>query len=820
MEYQRALASAVGGKAILFVGAGFSRGATAVSRDTLPSGRELAKILCIDAGVPLTEDLKLATSRYLKKKNSDDLVDRLRDLFTIQSVTEEHRSLAAIPWRSIYTTNYDNVLERAAAERSKRLTPLTLNKDPRAYKRTENTVLHINGYVDELTVDALNNSFKLTNASYLTQQFRESIWSDVFIRDMQAAQAIFFVGYSLYDIDIQELIFSDDRLRDKTFFIQRDGMNQQELDDSDLNDFGTIVPIGLGKFASDLASVDPSAVGVSGDLILTSFDEMKVVGANAAALRDEDVTSLLLRGQVKEDLVIDRVLSNSRVDYALSREIEGEMAGALSKSENIVIHGDLANGKSMLLRILGAHLLSRGYRVFWLHDEAYDCLEEIEQIIGVEGPVALVFDNYPRKLKLITHANIKRKADTRILLSARTMDHEASEEDLYFSRAMINLQRTAEFNINKLTPLDLDSLASFFERYGLWGEKAKLKHDAKIRYLQKDCNSELHGALLGLLDSPQIREKFNPLFNEVRNSKAFAKSIIAAFSLNMINVNSPTFHMIAAMTGDSSIFNPAFKNSESAKQLFNSQRGIITPKSSVLAEYALKHFPDVSMLVNSLVEICVCTRKKAEASELYWDIYRALASFKHIQKMLPDVGKRDALISFYEGLRSIDIERKNPHFWLQYAIARLSYADAKDLELAKQCLDTALSLADARPNYTITDIQTQYARYHLEYAINVASDANSAFSEFKKGHELLLGITAKEKYKREPFRPARLYEQIYKKFQKYLVEDQKIFLLGACDNILENIRKLPPRTAEDKAVVATRENLEAMRKAIHVAINA
>lgn len=68
VEYQRALASAVGGKAILFVGAGFSRGATAVSRDALPSGRELAKILCIDAGVPLTEDLKLATSRYLKKK--------------------------------------------------------------------------------------------------------------------------------------------------------------------------------------------------------------------------------------------------------------------------------------------------------------------------------------------------------------------------------------------------------------------------------------------------------------------------------------------------------------------------------------------------------------------------------------------------------------------------------------------------------------------------------------------------------------------------------------------------------------------------------
>ncbi|WP_322007445.1 SIR2 family protein [Paraburkholderia tropica] len=819
MEYQRALASAMSGKAILFVGAGFSSGATAVSRDPLPNGKKLAKLLCEEAQVPSTDDLKLATNRYLRKKSPEDLVERLRDLFTIQSVTEEHRSLAAIPWRSIYTTNYDNVLERAAAEKSKRLTPLTLNRDPRSFRKAENTVLHINGYIDDLTTDTLNSSFKLTNTSYLTQQFRESVWSDVFIRDMQAAQAIFFVGYSLYDIDIQEIIFSDERLREKTFFIQWAGMPQEDLDDSDLNEFGTVLPIGLSKFANDLAEVDPSAIGASGELILTSFDEMKIVDVNIETLRDEDVTSLLLRGQVKDNLVIDRVLGNARTDYVFSREIEKEMVEDLPKSDNIVIHGDLANGKSMLLRVLSAQLLTQGYRVFWLRDEAYDCLEEIEQIINIDDPVAFVFDNYSRKLKLITHANIKRKATTRILLSARTMDHEASEEDLYFSRAMINLQKTIEFNINKLTPVDLKSLASFFERYGLWGERAKMKLDGKLRYLQRDCNSELHGALLGLLDSPQIRDRFNPIFNEAKKSKAFAKNIIAAFSLNMINVNAPTFHMIAAMTGDSSIFNPAFKNSEFAKQLFNNQRGIITPKSSVLAEYALKNFPDVSMLVSSLVEICISTRKKAEASELYWDIYRALASFRHIQKMLPDSGKRDALIAFYEGLRSIDIERKNPHFWLQYAIARLSYADAKDLELAKQCLDTALSLAKERPNYTITDIQTQYARYHLEYAINVASAVDVAFSEFKKGHELLLEITGKEKYKREPFRPARLYEQVYKRFQKNLTSDQKQFALTACDNILENIKKLPPRTAEDKAVVATRESLDAMRKALRIVLN-
>ena len=68
MEYERALASAMSGKAILFVGAGFSRGAIAVTGDSLPDGRGLARLLCSDADALVTDDLKVATNRYLRKK--------------------------------------------------------------------------------------------------------------------------------------------------------------------------------------------------------------------------------------------------------------------------------------------------------------------------------------------------------------------------------------------------------------------------------------------------------------------------------------------------------------------------------------------------------------------------------------------------------------------------------------------------------------------------------------------------------------------------------------------------------------------------------
>lgn len=814
MGYARAVATARNGKAILFTGAGFSTGAVSLDGKPFPTGRVLARELCADAGVPTSEDLKQASARYLKTRSSAELIERLQTTFTVKSVEDSHRAIALIPWKTVYTTNYDNVLERAASEGGKKFVPITLDRDPREFRKAKDTVLHINGYIDSLNVSSLSSSFKLTNTSYLTQQFRESVWSEVFIREIQAAQAVFFVGYSLYDIDIQEILFADEALRQKTFFIQPSDIDPEELKYSELNDFGTIMPIGLEKFVADLQNVDPLSISTDNSLILTGFEEVLFDGREPLKVRDTDVFSLLLKGEVSNEMLLDQVSSGTPTNYTFAREIVTRFEENIEGNINFLAIGDLGNGKTILLRTLSAKLLFKGCRVFWLKDESYDCFDELEQILALDTPVVLVFDNYTRKMKLIAHANQKRNNAAIFLLSARTQAHEVSEEELYYANVRLDLKKTVELDVNKLSPDDLDELSRYFETYGLWGTKANLHQDRKIRYLKHDCNSEIHGALLGLLGSPQIQSRFSSLFEEIQNSKQLTRTVIAAFTLNMLGFSQPTLHMIAALSNDRSIFSPLFKANTSTNQLFNNERGIMTPKSSVLAEYALKNFPDISLLVDSLIEICRATRKKAEASELYWDIYRELASFRNIQRMLPEAGKRDSLIRFYEGLRTIDIERKNPHFWLQYAIARLTFPDAPNLEQTKQYLETALSLAKTRKGYTTNDIETQYARYYLEHSINIVSAGSVGYDEFMLAHGMLAKITREERYKREPFRPARLYEPLYKKFEKSFSDERKNGFLVAVETILENIKRLPPKTAEDKTVLATRVSLENVKRAI------
>ncbi|HCW3776262.1 TPA: hypothetical protein OXK66_000837, partial [Acinetobacter baumannii] len=141
--------------------------------------------------------------------------------------------------------------------------------------------------------------FKLTNTSYLTEQFRNSPWSEVFKRDIKSAHAIFFVGYSLYDIDIQEIIYADKELKRKTFFIERSDLTSEEIEDSELNDFGEIKNIGVIKFAEDLKNVDPLAIQDKEEFILTSFEKMKF-NQSFDNVNDSEIFNLLLKGELNE----------------------------------------------------------------------------------------------------------------------------------------------------------------------------------------------------------------------------------------------------------------------------------------------------------------------------------------------------------------------------------------------------------------------------------------------------------------------------------------------------------------------------------------
>jgi len=818
VDYKSALKSVWKGKAVLFVGSGFSQGAQSIDSSDFPTGSALARLLCFQAGIKETSDLRQASSRYVKKLGQDPLIELLTNIFSAKSTSDAQKFISSAPWKGIYTTNYDNILERAAADSGKKLRPVELIDSPRHYKDNTNCVLHINGFIDSLTPETLNASFKLTSASYLTEKFKESPWSTIFSRQILSAHAVFFIGYSLYDLEIQEILYSDSSLREKTYFIEYPGLDSEDIELSDLNDFGSLLAIGTEQFSRDLLNAKSDDTVGSAEILVTGFREQITPDLSTEVVhRDADVFDLLLQGRLDEKYMWSREVGKS--EYLFKRDAFQITDLNQEKIENYVVTSDLGNGKTVFAAQLAHEALKSGKRVFWLLDEDYDCYDDIESLCLLKEPLLIVIENFSRKMHLVEHFSLKRSDKIILVLTERSTIFEHIEEELYFSRKIISISKTLEIDLNKLSSNDVISVASYLEKYGLWGERARLSERQKYAFITDSCNNELHGVLLGILNSSQIRHKFSSLLDVCSAGHIHSKTIISAFVLKMLGISDPAPHTIAALSGSSAIFEPKFRTNSAVRQLFNTTRGTISPKSSVLAEFSLQNYSDTHALVNILISIANAVRNKAFGSEMYWKLYRDLASFKYIQRMLPEKGKRESLIAFYEGLKEVTVERENPHFWLQYAIARLTFPDPESLEKAKIYLETALGLAGKKMNYTVTDIETQYARYHLEYANNTELPADLAYTEFALAHQKLLMITSREKHKREPFRPIRLYEPFFKKYGNSLAMAKVQAVRDAAEEILQHIRFLPYRLANEKNVRAADAALKIVKSSAQTRIN-
>lgn len=111
MDFEAALEHALNGDALLFVGAGSSREATNIRGSRLKSGADLARHLSGLANLPEDTSLDDAAEEFTTLRGEYELLNELRQEYSTREAGECHLQIARVPWRRIYTTNYDNVME-------------------------------------------------------------------------------------------------------------------------------------------------------------------------------------------------------------------------------------------------------------------------------------------------------------------------------------------------------------------------------------------------------------------------------------------------------------------------------------------------------------------------------------------------------------------------------------------------------------------------------------------------------------------------------------------------------------------------------------
>lgn len=243
---------------VLFLGSGFSVGATNIEGGSPPNGKGLRHHFIRHLKLPPDTDYDLQViSDEFAESNPQKLRDELYKIFRITALTAEQIAVLNEPWRRIYSTNYDDAVELNRL--NNRVPPNSFDvSQPVPSKLPHGSIIHLHGSIRLVTPENVKDSLVLGEGSYVNQYVVKSPWYDQFQRDLAYASAIYIIGYSLADYHIAGLLLADWRLAERTVFIQ--GAHPNDIFLSRTKQYGRTLFIGTDGFAKALASAKRRAV--------------------------------------------------------------------------------------------------------------------------------------------------------------------------------------------------------------------------------------------------------------------------------------------------------------------------------------------------------------------------------------------------------------------------------------------------------------------------------------------------------------------------------------------------------------------------------
>lgn len=791
MELSTGIQRVLDGEAVLFVGAGFSRGAVNIRDTQLKSGVEIADHFASLAGLPQTTRLEDAAELYAEDFGVDALMREVQEEFTVKEVLPYHRSVASLPWKRVYTTNYDNVFEVASRLEEQRLTPVTIGQNIYKMPKDHRICVHFNGFVDSLDRTKILDELKLTDSSYVTAAVSQSQWAMLFRQDIRLASAVFFIGYSLYDIDIKRLLAEAKDTKEKLFLYL--GSSPDPVTQRKASRYGSVIWESTEEFITQVQDIATSYNPKDEkELRFLSVREVRAPFP-PARITDRAFMDLFVWGQRDENLISESLRTNTT--YYLQRAKIDQVFDQIERGNCIlVVSSDLGNGKSMFVEGLRLGAIERGFRVFDLFDHNDGVDRELESIARSNEKVLVTIEEYQNWLDQIALFCTNAGDQATLVLTARNAVHDVLIDDL---TVLVGDKPIVEINVDILNNEEITWLVDALDLYGLWGTQAGLSQRQKIKYIKEKCRGQMHAFLLKLLSSPDIGKRVSSVAERLRSKGDNYEPLLSIFILTLLN-HGPTLDILVDIWGPEVISSPQFRTDPVAKEIVSFNYYAVLVRSPIVASYILKSFSDAGTVVSVLCQMAERIERGRNTSPRYNDIFKSLMRFSSLNLLLPEQGRRDALIQYYEYLKNLRGCRNHPLFWLQYAIACLVI---EDISRAKTYFDTAYSLAN-RKGWDTFQIDNHFSRFLLVQAI-VDLDFQPALANFRQACTILERQMRNER-RHYPYRVAVKFQDFINRFQGEMgiAEAQEIGSIAS--KILERIDTLPGHRRTHRQVIKCR----------------
>lgn len=156
------------GAAVCLVGAGYSRLAQDAQGELVPSTDELTVEIKSALGIDPSEPANLSEIADFAEDSSTASAD-LRKLLirrlTVTSPSKAQEVVARAPWRALFTTNFDDVLEQG--RKAGTFTPVTPVTDAQLIPSDKTPIYYMHGRARDLIESDVNPAFVLSERNYL-----------------------------------------------------------------------------------------------------------------------------------------------------------------------------------------------------------------------------------------------------------------------------------------------------------------------------------------------------------------------------------------------------------------------------------------------------------------------------------------------------------------------------------------------------------------------------------------------------------------------------------------------------------------------------
>lgn len=674
---------------VLFLGSGFSLGATNIGGHKPPNGRGLRRHFIEQLGLAedTDYDLQVLTEEFAES-DAKKLRDELYRIFRLASLDDAQNAILTKNWRRIYTTNYDDAVElhRLSAKAQPNAFDVS---EPVPNKLRHGAVVHLHGSIRLITPDNVRDSLVLGEASYVNQYVVRSPWYDQFQRDLAFASAIFIVGYNLADFHIAGLLLADPALAARTVFIQ--GPTPSNVFLRRTTQYGRTMFIGTDGFADALARAPRPAAPTADNL--RSFRSLAPTRDNKAGAKPTapEVYDLLVYGDYDAGRL---ARSQPGEDYAIARtEAVTAAAEMIETKAALVVDGRLGNGKTIFLHLLAFELTARGWTCLLFKPGHPDIAKEVAALAGIKR-VVLFIEQYSAAQDALRGLR-EALPDAKLVVEVRTGTYEVRFHEL----VKLLPKPFDRINLNALSRSEVRAFKRLCENAGL-------------RPPGEDHTGDLRDMLLDLFENQAIRDRVRsalaPLFEKRATRRILTMTMLIATHQGSIGAS-----FVRSVVGEDPF--AALKPLEDlSHEIFETSADGFRARSAVFSAFVINAFIDPEEIADAVVEVTLAAAKR-RAERPYRVLMSSMMAYGSLRRTLRGKGDPDAIIiGIYERLRYDERVNGEPLFWLQYAIAM---AEIPRLDTAEEYIGTAYRKAEDLEGFQTYQIDTQAFRIALMRAI-------------------------------------------------------------------------------------------------------